>query len=345
MKRTTIAMAVAAALVSMSAAQASEFDGAWLGAKAGLNNTKANAVDTQNATTYGLGGGYNWNVSSFELGVDAFADFNGSKNHNSGTFNYGSKAYGLDFKYGLPMGKWMPYGKLGYAKTAADGVASGFSSSQLHSALGVEYKFAPHWTVAGEYSAGSAKNSSGNQLTNSNLTIGVNYYFNSPYVAPVMAAVVAPIVMKPAPAPAPVVAPAPVPAPVVAPAPAPKPVPKVVFKPITIEGASFATGSAKLKPAAHKQLDTAVDFAAKNPDANLTVEGYTDNRGKEKANEVLSTKRADAVKAYLVKKGVAANRITAVGKGSAKPLGDNTTEAGRAQNRRVEIDSVVREMK
>ncbi|WP_283745436.1 OmpA family protein [Sideroxydans sp. CL21] len=140
-----------------------------------------------------------------------------------------------------------------------------------------------------------------------------------------------------APAPAPAVA---VAAP--APVPAPAPAPKTIFtdKPITIEGANFDTGSAKLKSGAFGQLDTVVEFAAKYKDANLAVVGYTDNRGKEAANQVLSRERAESVKAYLTGKGVAASRITTDGKGSANPVGDNGTAAGRAQNRRVEINSV-----
>ncbi len=142
---------------------------------------------------------------------------------------------------------------------------------------------------------------------------------------------------------------APAPAPVVAetapaPVPAPAPAPKTIFtdKPITIEGANFDSGSANLKSTASRQLDTVVEFAAKYNEANLTVVGYTDNLGNETANQVLSRKRAESVKAYLTGKGVAADRIATEGKGSANPVGDNKTAAGRAQNRRVEIRSVER---
>jgi OmpA-OmpF porin, OOP family len=155
----------------------------------------------------------------------------------------------------------------------------------------------------------------------------------------VSAEVAPPKVAAPAPAPA-VVEPAPAPAP----APVPAPAPKTIFtdKPITIEGANFDSGSAKLKSTASRQLDTVVEFAAKYKEANLTVVGYTDDRGNETANQVLSRKRAESVKAYLTGKGVAADRITTDGKGSANPVGDNKTAAGRAQNRRVEIRSVER---
>ena len=88
-----------------------------------------------------------------------------------------------------------------------------------------------------------------------------------------------------------------------------------------------------------------VDFAAKYKDSNLAVTGHTDSRGSEKLNQKLSLSRAESVKAYLVKKGVSAARITTKGEASTRPVADNKTKAGRAQNRRVEINSVVRESK
>lgn len=342
MKKTTIALALAAAFAYMAVAQASEFDGAWLGAKVGVNNTHANAVDTQNANTYGIEGGYNWNVGPYTLGALLFADNNASTGHNNNTFSYGSKSYGVDAKLGMPMGNWLPFGKLGYVKTTANGRLANFSNSyhSFNAGFGVEYKFASQLSAAVEYMATNAKNNPGNKLVNQNLTLGLNYYFDAPVVAAApVAAVVAPVVVK---QPEPVVAPAPV---VVAPAPVVvAPAPKTIFtdKPVTIEGANFDTGSAKLKPTADKQLNEVVDFAAKYKEANLTVDGYTDSRGKDAANNVLSVKRAESVKAYLVKKGVAANRIITAGNGSAKPIGDNKTAAGRAMNRRVEINSVIR---
>lgn len=344
MKKSAIAIALTVALAAMGTAQASDFSGAWLGAKVGVNNTHANAVDTQNATTYGIEGGYNWDLGPYTLGALLFADNNASTSHNAGKFSYGSKSYGLDSKLGMPIGNWLPYGKVGYVKTTANGaLATAFNGSyhSFNAGLGVEYKFAPHLSAAVEYMATNAKNNPGNKLVNNNLTVGLNYYFDAPMVAvaaPVLVA--AAPVAAPAPAPAPVVA---APAPVVV-APIVAPAPKTIFtdKPITIEGASFDTGSAKLKPTANKQLDEVVDFAAKYKEANLSVDGYTDSRGKEASNKVLSVKRAESVKAYLVKKGVAADRIITSGNGSAKPIGDNKTEAGRAMNRRVEINSVIR---
>ncbi len=116
-------------------------------------------------------------------------------------------------------------------------------------------------------------------------------------------------------------------------------------KPVTLEGASFASGSSKLNPAANAQLNEIVQFTQENKGATLNVVGYTDDRGNAAKNVKLSAARAAAVKAYLVSKGVAANRVTTKGVGSANPVGDNKTDAGRSLNRRVEVKSVITEAK
>jgi len=328
MKKSSISIALAAALFSMATAQASEFDGGWIGGKIGNNRSSLTALDTKNATTYGLEGGYNWNMGGFLLGVDGFVDSNRSATHGPVLTTYGSNAYGVDAKLGLPAGNWLPYAKLGYARTNSSGLAAAVGGSDVHLGLGVEYKFAPHWSVAGEYTTASAKNNAV-KLNNNNFTIGINYYFDSPAVAPVaavVAAAVVPAVVKAEPKQA-------------------APSYRTIFtdKPVTIEGANFDTSSAKLKPAADKKLGEVVDFAAKYKDTNLAVSGHTDSRGSEKMNQKLSQSRADSVKAYLVKKGVSADRITTKGEASTRPIGDNKTKAGRAQNRRVEINAVLKE--
>lgn len=339
MKKKMMSIVLAGALLSIGVAQAGEFSGGWVGGKIGSGRSSLTGLDARSATTYGVEGGYNWDVNNFLLGVDAFADANDKATHNPGAVNYGSNAYGLDAKLGLPNGNWLPYAKLGYARTTGTGnaAASVVGGSDVHLGLGVEYKFAPQWSVAGEYTTASAKTGV-TKLNNNNFTVGLNYYFSAPKAAPVVATL-APVVVKEEPKPAPVVAPAP------APAPAPKESWKTVVsdKPITIEGTSFDTNSAKLKPAADKKLNEVVDFSAKYKDANLQVTGYTDSHGSAKLNQKLSEKRAESVKAFLVKKGVAASRISTKGEGAANPVGDNKTEAGRAKNRRVEIRSVVRE--
>lgn len=334
MKKTTFAIALSAALFGISAAQASEFSGGWLGAKVGTDRSSMTGYDSQSGNTYGFQGGYGWDMgSNFLLGANAYWDRNAAETHNPGPVDFGSKDYGLDAKLGLPYGNWMPYAKLGYGRTNGNGAASAFGTSGPQMGVGVEYKFAPSWSLAGEYTSTSAK-TNGIEMKNNAFTLGVNYYFGQP-PAPVAAA---PVAAAPVAEPAPVVeAPKP--------APAPQPVYKTIFtdRPVTIEGANFAFDSSKLKHTADKKLDEVVDFAAHHPESNLAVTGYTDSIGSKAYNMKLSERRAESVKAYLVGKGVAADRITTRGEGEANPVASNKTNEGRAQNRRVEITSVVRD--
>ena len=84
-------------------------------------------------------------------------------------------------------------------------------------------------------------------------------------------------------------------------------------------------------------MPTAAARLVANPDVKIAVEGYTDNRGGAAVNRRLSQARADAVRNYLINKGVPAENITAKGFGPTKPVASNAAEAGRAQNRRVEL--------
>ena len=103
-------------------------------------------------------------------------------------------------------------------------------------------------------------------------------------------------------------------------------------------GVLFASNESTLLPAAVLKLNDVADALIKgNPDSNITVEGHTDSQGQRQYNMDLGQKRADAVKAQLVTRGVAADRITSVGIGPDRPIADNKSAEGRANNRRVEI--------
>lgn len=148
---------------------------------------------------------------------------------------------------------------------------------------------------------------------------------------------------KPAPAPAPVVA-APAPAPKAVPAPAPAPAP--VAKPAAPAKVTYAADAffdfdkAVLKKEGKAKLD---DLVGKVKDIKLEVMiavGHTDSVGADAYNQKLSVRRAEAVKAYLVSKGVEKNRVYTEGKGEKQPVADNKTKEGRAKNRRVEVEVV-----
>lgn len=99
----------------------------------------------------------------------------------------------------------------------------------------------------------------------------------------------------------------------------------------------FETGAANIKPASYKLLDEIFESSVVAEGLKLGVYGHTDNSGSDATNIPLSEKRANAVKAYLQKKGLLANRMEAKGFGSAKPIADNNTVNGKSKNRRVEI--------
>ncbi len=140
----------------------------------------------------------------------------------------------------------------------------------------------------------------------------------------------------PAPAPAPRAA-----APAPAPTPAPAPAPAVTSTKVTLlSDALFDFDKSVIKPEGTKKLS---DLTAKLK--GVTVEviiviGYTDSVGSLKYNKALSLRRAEAVKAFLVKNGVEANRVYTEGKAFADPVGDNKTAAGRALNRRTVVEVV-----
>lgn len=105
-----------------------------------------------------------------------------------------------------------------------------------------------------------------------------------------------------------------------------------------LEGnATFEPNGTTLSSEGIALLDSAVAILNANPSAVLVVAGHTDNEGDAADNKALSQRRADVVVAYLVRGGIASSRLTAIGYGEERPIADNSTAAGRAQNRRIEF--------
>ncbi len=143
--------------------------------------------------------------------------------------------------------------------------------------------------------------------------IGVKYAFNGPAEAP-----------------------RPAPAPVVAQAPAPAPAPPVKKK-LVLRSVHFDFDKSNIRKDAAPVLDEAAATLKAEGGVLVIVEGHTDSKGSDSYNEKLSERRASAVRDYLVKRGLPADRIKTEGFGESKPVASNDTDDGRAQNRRVEL--------
>lgn len=99
----------------------------------------------------------------------------------------------------------------------------------------------------------------------------------------------------------------------------------------------FENNSAELKMSSYTELDYLVDILNRYNSTNLQIEGHTDSTAGDKYNINLSQLRAEAVKIYLINKGISETRLTALGFGDGKPIASNATSSGRAKNRRVEL--------
>jgi len=128
----------------------------------------------------------------------------------------------------------------------------------------------------------------------------------------------------------------------------PKPVPVVIDTPIieipikvgakvVLHNLFFATNKTQILPESEPALNELATFMENHPALTIRITGHTDNVGSDRDNQILSEGRAKAVRDELIKRGVAAERIEAEGKGESEPIADNETEEGRAKNRRVEF--------
>ncbi len=105
----------------------------------------------------------------------------------------------------------------------------------------------------------------------------------------------------------------------------------------TLDNLQFDVGKATIRASSLPQLQDLLEYLQWKTDEKMEIAGHTDNVGKDDDNLRLSQQRSDAVKAWLVKKGIAADRLTAKGYGSTQPIADNSTEEGRQKNRRTEV--------
>ncbi len=108
---------------------------------------------------------------------------------------------------------------------------------------------------------------------------------------------------------------------------------KVTFE----SGILYATNSSTLNAASRSSLDRFATSLQNNPDTDVRIYGHTDSSGSDAINNPLSQRRAESVYNYLLSKGISGNRMESQGFGSSQPVADNTTVAGRTQNRRVEV--------
>lgn len=235
-----------------------------------------------------------------------------------------------------------------------------FSETLLNLGLGVKKYFDNNIVLRGEL---MAMNSIDNEVTELGARLAIGYAFGREVAAPVVEAAPAPVVKKveekkAEPKPEPKPAPAPV-----KPAPAPvdtdkdgvvdsidkcpgtnaafkvdaKGCPVMLTEAVEIQmNVKFANNSAAVGPENYSEIQKVADFMKQFDKTEVTVEGHSDDRGRDDYNKKLSQKRADAVKATLINEfKIDASRVKAVGYGEENPIADNATAEGRAKNRRV----------
>jgi len=346
------------ALTEIGVTQASEYAGMYFGGKFGVNKSSASGTieaPSESTMAYGvqggyLQGGYNWDIKEAIIGVGAYADFNSNERHSNGV-EYGSRAYGVDTKIGMPFNDWFLYTKIGYGYSTGTWDLGAVHQRGTNIAAGVEYEIVSRWSAILEYKSDNFSNTDAtNTISNKTLSFGLNYYFDRPAVKQAIK----------------------VAAPDLGPLPEPEsddfaadPPPELGASatavtatiltdpeswntllenyPVFFEGANFPTSTiTDLKSPNIKELNEIVAFAKKYPDATLELVGYSDNVGAEDYNKRLSLERAESVKKYMVKRGIAESRITTKGEGPANPIGINETPEGRVKNRRVEIFSTIK---
>lgn len=269
----------------------------------------------------------------------------------------------INLVYNLPLtDRWRLLAGGGFTGTQyrSDTTLNQFDSG-ANAVLGLRYCVNENWSWKGsgvmDFKDPSDQTPTGARTKTLGIRIGVTRFFggqarNGPCLAPTAplprpaaAERVTPPVTPPAAPPPAAAAPPPAQPPAAAPpppaepqraaAPVPAPAPARPRELLTLHGAHFAFDKYNLTKAAQDTLNVAVEYLRSHADERLNIEGHTDSIGTPAYNQGLSERRANSVKRYLVSKGVAEGRITTQGFSESKPVADNGTAEGRAQNRRA----------
>ena len=214
----------------------------------------------------------------------------------------------------------------------------------VHAGLGTFYRVTENWLLRADARVNATQRyaaDDGALALHPEFLLGISYRPSTAVPVPPPAPPVVEVPAPPPPAPPVVEVPAPPPpappAPPVVEVPAPPP-PKALSG--TLDGIQFDTGTATLRKQSLQVLDAVLSALAEVPTARVLIAAHTDSSGAADANLELSMKRAAATKAYLVSKGVNANRLEVAGKGDKEPVADNATPEGRQKNRRVDFSII-----
>lgn len=332
-------IALAAALVCASSATlAQEINPSWY-IQPSVNHVKPDSNfgvtdrDTGGGLKFGKAVHQNWDIQ-FGASQTRF---------DQGPSEYRQTLLGMDALLMLSRDRFRPFVLFGLG-AERDKVANPLRRVEKNSpygtvGIGFQASLTPQWSLQADLRSVRGFLSSSDDFgfrrsNNKMLTVGLNYAFNPPPAAPVPAP--EPIVEAPAPAPEPV-------------APPPPPAPR--FQKVTLEATKmFAFDKAEVVTPAPKLDEIAAALLADTSVTNVEITGYTDRLGKDAYNQKLSERRANAVRDYLVAKGVDGNRLRAIGKGEANPLVE-CNQKKRAElitclepNRRVEVEQITIEV-